>query len=454
MKTAEIGQRFVGYYEKLGYQTLPSAPMIDPSIPMSFVMSAGLVQVENSIAKSTTRDGNQYVLVQNCFRHFDLEKVGTDDIHLSLFEMPGAFVFGSNRKNATIRRMWDLVISVLGIEKEHIWASYFAGGAVLDNYLPEDIETKQAWLNVGLSPSRVVGLGPENNFWMQGRGIDGIQVRKCGPNTELFYDRGGEKACSQDCHPGCTCGRFIEFSNSLFICFEIDSNNNALSPLAQPFTETVIGIERVAMILQKVRSVFEISLYKPILDVLDRSIAPIVIKENSILSSKRVIADHLRGLYYLIESGAPPPGKNGRGRIIKMLIRRVLTRLILLDINVQQNIPVLIATTAKVLPDKTDRKDQISDSLLVYFLTEYERFMKTVKQGKYKLDQIVKENNGKTLSGIQIAYLEKRWGLPHQLTKQTLWERGLLFAEAEYKSVVYNFNNLQENHILGGRQHA
>ncbi|HJS18226.1 MAG TPA: alanine--tRNA ligase-related protein, partial [Anaerolineales bacterium] len=130
MNIVEIRQRFVGYYENMGYLSLPGAPMLDPSIPMSFVMSAGLVQVENSLAKSTKRVGNQYVLVQNCFRHFDLEKVGTDDIHLSLFEMPGAFVFGSDGKDGTVKRMWNLATAVLGLDKEHIWVSYLKGGEV------------------------------------------------------------------------------------------------------------------------------------------------------------------------------------------------------------------------------------------------------------------------------------------------------------------------------------
>ncbi|HEX5838391.1 MAG TPA: alanine--tRNA ligase-related protein, partial [Anaerolineales bacterium] len=181
MNIAEIRQSFVGYYEGMGYQLLPSASMIDPSIPMSFVMSAGLVQVENSIAKAAKRDGNQFVLVQSCFRHFDLEKVGTDDIHLSLFEMPGAFVFGPDGKSGTVQRMWTLATQILGIDKDRIWVSYFKGGEVKGQHLEEDKATYQAWMDIGIDRNHIVGLSADNNYWLQRKGIEELGLsQKCG----------------------------------------------------------------------------------------------------------------------------------------------------------------------------------------------------------------------------------------------------------------------------------
>ena len=110
--------------------------------------------------------------------------------------------------------MWTLATSVLGLDKEHIWATYFNGGKVADEYLAEDIVTQNAWLETDISNNHVVGLGTENNYWTQGKGINDIDnFRKCGPNTELFYDRGIQKRCSNNCMPGCKCGRFVEFSN-------------------------------------------------------------------------------------------------------------------------------------------------------------------------------------------------------------------------------------------------
>jgi alanyl-tRNA synthetase len=197
--------------------------------------------------------------------------VGTDDIHLSLFEMPGAFVFGTNDRQETVRQMWKLAIDVLGIKKGNIWASYFKGDNVLGNDLPEDKLTHQAWLDVGMSPDRVVGLVADHNFWVQGFGIDLKKIiRKCGPNTELFFDRGDGLACGNDCKPGCKCGRFVEFSNSLFISFEINPNGNYFQPLMEPFTETVIGTERVKTILQGKNSIFDIDEYMSLINMIIR----------------------------------------------------------------------------------------------------------------------------------------------------------------------------------------
>ncbi|MCD4738593.1 MAG: hypothetical protein K8R89_04965, partial [Anaerolineae bacterium] len=271
MDSVEIQQRFVDYYESLDFRSLPRAPMLHPSIPMSFVMSAGLIQVETSLAHAEDRDGDKFVLVQECFRHFDLDRVGTDDYHLSLFQMPGAFVFGPDGKATTIERMWTLATSILGIDQEHLWASYFRGGEVLNEHISSDKIAHQTWLDVGIPESHIVGLGATDNYWIQGGGIEGMQTpRKAGPNTELFYDRGGEYACGPECQPSCKCGRFIEFSNSLFICREQNSQDESLHPMAEPFAETVIGSERVAMILQNAPSVFDTVNYHPIMETIHR----------------------------------------------------------------------------------------------------------------------------------------------------------------------------------------
>jgi alanyl-tRNA synthetase len=432
----------------MGYQSLPRAPMIDPSIPMSFVMSAGLVQVENSLAKSIKREGNRYVLVQECFRHFDLEKVGTDDTHLSLFEMPGAFIFGPDGKSGTVRRMWTLATSVLGLDKDHIWATYFNGGQVKDDNLPEDIETRDAWLKSGILENHIVGLGIDKNYWIQGKGIEDVSVsKKCGPNTELFYDRGTQRACGENCKPGCNCGRFVEFSNSLFICSEIKRDKRFIQPLENPFTETVIGTERIEMVHQGLQSVFEIDSIKPLITTLHQFVRKTITLEM-LIAHERVIADHLRGLYFLIADGAPPPGKDGRARIIKMLIRRVATRLIILDIDPRLILSEILACVSR-MASKNMQGAEIKKQVITYFLSEYERYSRTIKRGEYKLMQILKENGGDTLSGPQIVCLEKQWGLPSLLTAMILQKLELSFQEDEYKSVLSIANETKENLNIG-----
>ena len=433
MDTAEIRNKFVDFYTSKGYRALPRAPMVDDSIPMSFVMSAGLVQVEQSLAHEQIRDSNKFVLVQDCFRHFDLEKVGTDDFHLSIFEMPGAFRFGSNSKAETVELMWELATSVLGINPDQIWASYFQGGALLANKLPEDTEVRAAWGKVGLPSERIVGLGVEDNYWLQGKGFNGGDIiRKAGPNTELFFDRGKHRACSSECKPGCKCGRFVEFSNSLFIRYEIDPDSGCFQYLDNPFSETVIGTERIAMLLQGCESVFDIKKYQPVLQCIDKFIQIGSTDIYTLAESKHVIADHLRALYLLIADGAPPPGKNGRERIIKLLIRGVVTRQMLLGITDRDFFSVVLDCIASTMSNYRD--EQVHKQAIAYFDIERERFVKTVERGLDYLYLLLNEN--KLLSGKQIVYLQKKKGLPPILAANFLDSKGVSFPQADYLTAM------------------
>lgn len=432
MHTSEIRHRFIEYYAEEGYLLLPRAPMLDDSIPMSFVMSAGLIQVEKSLSKVKARDIDKIVLVQDCFRHFDLDKIGKDNFHLSIFEMPGAFKFGPNGKMDTIQKMWHLATEVLGIDPNKLWASYFRGGKVLGNEIPEDTIVRCTWLDLGLPATQVIGLGYKDNFWLQGKGFNGGDViRKSGPNSELFYDRGEEMACGTHCLPGCKCGRFIEFSNSLFINYEINPNDGKFEHLDDPYSETVIGTERVAMILQGGNSVFDIDSYRTILDTIQEFIRKEDVAASVLLESKHVIADHIKALYLLVADGAPPPGKNGRERIVKLLIRRVVAHQIILGITDSEFISTLLNFVAPVKLSKLS-DDNTKQRVLDYFADEEPRFMKTIERGQKLLGQLLKMNQGTTLSGDQIVSLEKLHGLPRSLIVELLRERRLPFMEVDY----------------------
>ncbi len=419
MDAKEIRERFVDYYRGMGFLELPRAPLLHPSIPMSFVMSAGLVQVETSLAQVSNRPGDRFVLVQECFRHFDLGAVGSDATHLSFFEMPGAFTFRSSGKDETVRRMWALATQILGIDPGRVWASYFRGDRVQENDMPADDLVRQTWVEVGLPAERVVGLGSPGCFWLQGEGIRGSEVvRKCGPNTELFYDRGSEYNCGEKCRPGCGCGRFVEFANSLFINGELDTASKKITPLADPFTETVIGTERVAMIVQKAPSVFDIEGYRQVIQAIDRYVDDDSLPESLVVTSERIIADHLRALYSLIADGAPSPGKNGRRRIIKKLIRGVVTRQVILGIDSADFIPAILGHIARFLPQAVKASPRDRERLLGYFSGESQRFLRTVERGRRHVSQLLEKNSA--ISGTQMALLEKEWGLPRILTEHML----------------------------------
>lgn len=437
MQCHEIRHSFVAYYRRLGFRVLPRAPILHDSVPMSFVMSAGLVQIETALAQLTERTNNQYVLVQECFRHFDIEKVGTDVYHLSLFEMPGAFRFGVGGQTAVIEQMWQLATGVLRIPPDRIWISYFDGGTYSGHTLAADERTFTTWRQLGVPPHRLVGLGLEGNYWRQSGILSGDgQPRKCGPHTEMFYDRGASLTCSAECRPGCACGRFMEFANTLFISHHYDPKTNELIPLAEPFTETVIGTERVATISQHAASVFDIESYRPIIECIRQCTPANHLPENLRTACEQVIADHLRALYVLVADGAPPPGKDGRERIVKRLIRGVLTRQILLGMDSQEFLPAALRQISCSFADSELAPASPDATLLDYFAAETARFSRTIKQGQRQLRQFVRRDRRQLLAGHEVVFFEKQCGLPRPLLDTLIEQEGASFSEAEYRSAL------------------
>ncbi|GAB4537834.1 MAG: hypothetical protein Kow0063_25120 [Anaerolineae bacterium] len=402
-------------------------------------MSAGLAQVETSIDQlGHFLPEDDYVLVQNCFRHFDVERIGKSGLHLSLFQMPGAFSFGHIERQITIQRMWHLATRRLGIEPGRLWATYFAGGEIAGNYFEEDIDTCRAWQNVGLPKERIIALGGDHNFWKQGGGIDGQETsRKCGPNTELFYDRGSQLSCGLDCGPGCGCGRFVEFANSLFILAEIDAETNVLSPLEVPFTETVIGTERVAMLLGGRPTVFEIETVKPLVEKL-RVFYPDQRSEISfnVQESERILVDHLRAALFLVADGAPSPGKGGRRRLMRILIRRILAQMKALQIDSPECLPVLIDLVITLDRNQHPNLGRGRDTLLAYIEAERPAFERTLSRGYHQLNRLLARNNGRALHTRELVSLVKQFGVPVSLLKVALARKGIEFPEYEYSRAI------------------
>jgi len=443
MECYEIRHRFITYYQQNHFRLLPSAPLLHPSVPMSFVMSAGLGQIETSLANVKNRDGNQFVLVQDCFRHFDRESVGRDDTHLSLFEMPAAFMFGHNEKEIAIKHLWQLATQILGINTKHLWVSYFRGGELEGQHVPKDLLTYQAWRNIGVADNRLVGLAIKDNYWVQGKGLQNTSTkpRKCGPSTELFYERTTNKACSSACKPGCSCGRFIEFANLLFIAFTLHPQTNIIEPMAEPFVETVIGTERTAMILQGVDSVFDIQSYHSVINGIGNYITNCDLSPQLIRTSQNIIADHLRALYLLIKDGAPPPGKNGRERLIKLLIRSVITRQMLLGITAKTILSVIFQLVAEHLTQDHKITLAIKNKISLYFEQESLKFIKTISQGQCQLELLLKKNQGTSFPGTKIVFFEKELGLPYLLIIYTLQKQGLSFSKSDYKNALTNWKH-------------
>ena len=182
---------FLETYEGLGYKVIPGSSLLDDSIPMSFVMSAGLVQVERAVTPLFRQGNNRFALLQNCFRHFDLDRIGQSDTHLSFFRMLGAFTFGQSTdwNKSTPPGIWQHTFTIFHLK--NCGLLYFGGDTIAGNKFEPDLETYHAWREVGVRENQLLGLDGENNFWKQSAIVMGSEhASKCGPNSEIFFDRG------------------------------------------------------------------------------------------------------------------------------------------------------------------------------------------------------------------------------------------------------------------------
>jgi alanyl-tRNA synthetase len=426
LSTVVVEERFIEYYQSQGYEAIPGSSLLDPSVPMTFVMSAGLVQVETAARLHGGRTGNRYALIQNCFRYFDLANVGTSAAHLSLFQMPGAFTFGPLSKRDSIAQIWQLLIQVYGFPADSLWVSYFAGGQVAGRLFEPDRESQRAWRDMGLPDGHIVGLGPEHNFWKQSASIVGKEhTPKCGPNTEVFFDRGSHLSCGPACGPGCGCGRFVEFLNTLFITLHLDDQADIVKPLDEPFTETVVGAERVAMLLQGASSVFEIDSIRPLIEHVHGRVNVRGLTMADQAKQERVMADHIRALLFLTADGAPSPGRGGRARLMRKLVREMLTSQQVLRIDDPAFIPLLVQTALNLYVDQQPQLRTAHERVLEYIEEERSRFDQTLANGRRYLDRILNRRIRPQISAQDVLDMEKRQGIPLPLLEAMLVQRNI-----------------------------
>jgi alanyl-tRNA synthetase len=433
-----ISRVFLNHFESFGYKPIQGSSLLDPSVPMSFVMSAGLVQVERSVAQQGGREHNRYTLLQNCFRYFDLDTIGDSEYHLTLFHMAGAFAFGEVDRFACFKNIWDLLVDVYKLPKEALWVTYFGGGEVGGHFFEPDEETRQNWMKVGMPSNRIVALGPDNNFWKQGSSVIGeAEAPKCGPNTEVFFDRGIQFKCGLMCKPGCRCERFVEIQNTLLITWYLDEEKGLLRLIDEPFVESVIGIERLEMLLQEKSSVFEIDSILPLLKRIrqfEHSTTRLVVDTKQ----ERILADHIRAFLFLTADGAPAPGRGGRARLMRKLARGLLTAQKLLGISDSKFIPSLINQALKIYTSQYPYLEGIRDLACEYIIKENKLFERTLDKGSRYLDQLLQIRNG-NLTADDLVSIEKEFGIPESFLLAMLQQRQVPFNRQAYKTAYANW---------------
>ena len=416
MKTDEIRSAYLDFFERRGHRVVPSGSLVPANDPTLLFTNAGMVQFKDALTGRERLDYRRAVSCQRCVRaggkHNDLENVGYTARHQTLFEMLGNFSFGDYFKEEAISWAWEFVTGVLGLSKERLWITVH----------PTDAEARQIWTRkIGVAPDRVVDH--EDNFWAMG------DTGPCGPDSEIFYDLGpgvpGGPPGSAD-EDG---DRYSEFWNLVFPQFD-RASDGTLTPLVAPGVDTGMGLERVAAIVQGVKSNYENDLFRRLVARVGQIAG--MRDERAMLDnpSLRVIADHARAATFLIADGVLPSNED-RGYVLRRIIRRGLRHGHKLDIRepflhrLVESVVELMGGAYPALVAGTDRITQaVTD--------EEQRFAQTLKSGMTLLNGAIADLEDRTIPGEIVFKLYDTYGFPADLTADVARERNLTIDQAGF----------------------
>src|SRR6266487_974197 len=314
--SAELRAGFRAFFESKGHVFRPSAPLTPRADDRSTLLTtAGMQPLMPYFLGRESPPAPLLTTVQKCFRTPDIDEVGLDGSHLTFFEMLGNFSFGQYFKEGAIDLAWEFLFEHLKIDADRFWVSVFAGDPELG--LGEDEEAVHLWEKIGMPPERIIRLGRSHNFWSVGG------PGPCGPDTELFYDRGDALSCGRpDCGPGCECERYLEFWNLVFMEYELHADGT-VTPLPKQNIDTGMGLERTARILQQVPSVFDTDGYQEIMRWIAAESGVAYGESEQATKAHRILADHARGMTFLASDGVEPSNE-GRGYVMRRIVRRAI----------------------------------------------------------------------------------------------------------------------------------
>jgi len=409
---AEIRRAFIDFFVQRGHIEVPSAPLVPKSDPTLLFTSAGMVQFKELYLQAENLPYSRATSVQKCLRAGDLESVGRTLRHHTFFEMLGNFSFGDYFKREAIDWGWEFVTLLLQLPEEKLLVSVFK----------DDDEAYRIWNDcVGIPSERIFRLGREDNFWGP-VGETGI----CGPSSEIYFDTGEGRSCGKAaCAPGCDCDRYIEFWNLVFPQFFLEESGK-YRPLAKPGIDTGLGLERLAMIMQGVEDNFHTDLFRPIIEVLSDMVPSGVEIGDEERMSLNMIADHARALTFTISEGIYPSNE-GRGYLLRRLLRRALTRFYSFGVErpfLFSLVDVVIGIMKEEYPEIEERRDETRKIVEA----EERAFFRTLEDGKARFESIVDElkADGKgIIEGEKVFVLYDTFGFPIELTRELARERGL-----------------------------
>jgi alanyl-tRNA synthetase len=415
MTGSEIRESFLQFFEGKAHTRIPSSSLVPKDDPTLLFTNAGMVQFKNAFLGLEDRGYRRAVTSQKCVRaggkHNDLENVGVTARHHTFFEMLGNFSFGDYFKRETISWAWEYLTGVMGLSKERLWITVYT----------DDDEAFRIWHDeMGVPAERIVRMGEKSNFWMMG------ETGPCGPCSEILYDQGVETGCGKpDCSVHCDCDRHLEIWNLVFTQFDRDALGK-LNPLPKPNIDTGMGLERLAAVIQGVKSNYDTDLFTPIIRFIEKISGRTYKRNEEDDISIRVIADHSRAVTFLIGDGVLPSNE-GRGYVLRRILRRAARHGKLLGMNrpfLNEVAGVVIDQMKEAYPDLIERVAFIQKVVL----NEEERFIDTLDAGLRILQEEVAAlggAGGRIVPGEIVFKLYDTFGFPTDLTADIVRKDGM-----------------------------
>ncbi|MBJ7610232.1 MAG: alanine--tRNA ligase [Candidatus Dormibacteraeota bacterium] len=418
LRSYEIRERFLTYFEDHGHHRLPSASLITHDDPSLLFTVAGMVPLKRYITGELTPPSPRLASCQKCFRGQglrwdDIAEVG-DATHQTFFEMLGNWSIGDYFKEDAIRLAWTLLTEGYGLDAARLWPSIY----------PEDAESERIWREVGVPGDHIARL--TDNWWQAG------PTGPCGYDSEIYWDWGGRCSCGRaNCRPDDECAgdRWVEIWNLVFMEFDQDETGRR-TPLPKPTVDTGLGLDRLVAVVQGVRSNYETDLFRDI-------VANFAARSGAVPGSQRVaglhvLADHVRAATFLIADGVVP-GNEARGYVLRRLIRRALVhgRRVGLRGGLVPGVAAVMAIMGDVYPEIAENRELVESTLG----TEEEAFTRTLDAGTDRL-AVLLDTGSATIPGDEAFRLHDTYGLPIEVTAEMAAERGVAVDRAGFDAAM------------------
>ncbi len=431
LTTDKIRRQFLDYFAERGHREVASSSLVPAGDPTLLFTNAGMNQFKDVFLGREQRDYRRAATSQKCVRaggkHNDLENVGRTARHLTFFEMLGNFSFGDYFKKEAIEYAWELLTKVWKLDVNRLWFTVFEGG----DGVPADDQAARLWVKVGAAPDRVLRFGKKDNFWSMG------DTGPCGPCSEIHYFRGNDLSKNTVALVNGPGDDTMEIWNLVFMQYDRDSSGT-LTPLPAPSVDTGMGLERIASVLQKVDTVYDIDAFRTIVGKIEEIGTHRYggDMDSDLDTAVRVLCDHARSTAFLISDGVIPSNE-GRGYVLRRIIRRAIRfgRKLPTAVVLSALVDSVIKAMGSAYPELKTRREAIVATLNA----EEERFSRTLTVGIERVGQLLDEiraRGARTVSGEEVFRLYDTYGIPVDLIAELGEEEGVTLDREGFETMM------------------